>query len=180
MLIPARDHRPLLPTAGILEAPVNPTRRFTADSPAIELMTDFHREQPIVVAPERHIEPALKDMILEGVRALLVADEAAVVGLITAGDILGPRPVQFLQNPLCRSSPCRHEDISVGDIMTPWAELEMLEFDWVRGRTCGDVVTAFSKTDATHLVVVEGRRPAPTVVRGLLSRTRLARQLALS
>lgn len=180
MLVPAIKRPSMLPVSQLLDAPANPARRLAVTSPAVDLMTDFQRERPVTTTPDCHIDAALKDMIIEGVRALLVVEDRAVRGLITAADVLGPRAVQFLQNPLCRSTPCRHEDVSVGDIMTPWADLQMLEYDWVAAHTCGDLAAAFSGTDATHLIVIEGRPPAPTILRGLLSRTRLARQLTLT
>lgn len=42
-----------------------------------------------VAGAERHIEDALRDMILAGMRALLVVDATALLGLITASDIIG-------------------------------------------------------------------------------------------
>lgn len=177
MLISAADQPLPLSGAVALNEPSNPTLRLTTASPALQLMTDFKAERPIVVNPRRHIDAALTDMILEGVRALVVIDDGRVLGLIAASDVLGPRPVQFLQNPLCETSPCRHQDVRVGDIMTRWLDLKVLEFSWVTTATIGDVVDAFAQTDITHLLVVEG---ASSAVRGLFSRTRLARQLALS
>ena len=50
---------------------------------------------------------------------------------------MGERPIKFLQNPLCEGSPCRHKDIHVADIMTPWAELQLLDYDWKRGWLTG-------------------------------------------
>jgi hypothetical protein len=41
-----------------------------------------------VAGAERHIEDALHDMILAGIRALLVVDATALLWLITASDIL--------------------------------------------------------------------------------------------
>lgn len=79
-------------------------------------MTDFSSERPVIVSPKRH-------MMISGIRALLVVNETTVLGLITAADILGPRPIQFLQNPLCEGSPCRRRDVHVADIMTPWPTL---------------------------------------------------------
>jgi signal-transduction protein with cAMP-binding, CBS, and nucleotidyltransferase domain len=74
---------------------------LTRLSPASEALTDFAIESPISVAPERHVDDALQDMIRAGVRALLVMQDLVVLGLITASDILGTRPIQFLQSHLC-------------------------------------------------------------------------------
>jgi signal-transduction protein with cAMP-binding, CBS, and nucleotidyltransferase domain len=90
-----------------LEAPLS------RSSPAVEAMTDFSAETPICVSPGRHIDDALPDTIQARVRSLVVVDEGAVLGLITAADILGTRPIQFLQNPLCESHLCRHQDVHV-------------------------------------------------------------------
>jgi len=178
MLIPAIAQIMVLPAAGVLARPENPIQRLTADSPAAALMTDFRHERASVVAATRHVDAALRDMILEGVRALVVVDDdESVLGLITANDILGPRPVQFLQSPLCDGNPCRHQDVHVGDIMTRWADLQLLDFARLRASTCGDIATLFAATDASHLLVSEADGDAPQIVRGLISRTRLIRQL---
>lgn len=179
MLHSAIDRKLVLPVAGVLAKPENPAQHLTRGAPATALMTDFRRERATVVAPGRHVDAALRDMILAGVRALLVVDdEQAVLGLITASDILGPRPVQFLQNPLCDSNPCRHKDVHVGDIMTVWAHLQLLETSWLAVSTCGDILALFAATETSHLLVVETGDDARSIVRGLISRTRLMRQLA--
>lgn len=157
-------------------APANPLRRLSPSAAASEVLTDFERERPFVVAPDRHVDLALHDMVVQGVRALLVLDEAAVAGLLTAADILGPRPVQFLQNPTCRATPCRHADVFVRDIMTAWSELQTVDMGWIETHTCADVEQAFGRTDVSHLVVTQ-RFDTGTSVRGLLSRSRLARQV---
>jgi hypothetical protein len=101
-----------------------------------------------------------------------------VLGLITASDILGERPIKFLQSPLCEGRPCRHKDIHVADIMTPWAELLLLDYDWVAQRAAADIAETLVRTCATHLLVVErSAQGAGSALRGLFSRTRLERQL---
>ena len=91
---------------------------LTRQSSALEAMTDFAIESPVFVLPARHIDDALQDMIQAGIRSLLVMENGVVLGLITASDILGTRPIQFLQSHLCVSQPCQHKDVHVSDIMT--------------------------------------------------------------
>jgi CBS-domain-containing membrane protein len=50
------------------------------------------------VTEDRSIDDALRDMMLAGVRALLVVREDAVTGLVTSYDIQGERPLQFLRS----------------------------------------------------------------------------------
>ena len=162
--------RVLLPRA-ILEG------ALTRSSPGVRAMTDFSAETPVCVLPGRHIDDALQDMIRAGIRSLLVVDEGAVLGLITAADILGTRPIQFLQSPLCDSYPCRHRDVRVSDVMTPWAELQLMDYYRVTAASVGDLADQFRSSDTTHMLVIERVVDNTIQVRGLLSRTRLLRQL---
>jgi CBS domain-containing protein len=177
MLSPYVSSSDALPATVDLRSPLVPA--LTLDSPGIAAMTDFSCESPIVISPERQVDDALHDMIISGIRALLVVNGTTVVGLITAADILGTRPIQFLQNPLCQGSPCRRRDVQVQDIMTPWLALQVLSFAGVAGATAADLAECFSETDATHLLVVDLSSRSGTVVRGLLSRSRLSRQLGI-
>lgn len=151
---------------------------LTRSSPCVAAMTDFAAETPVCVSPGRHIDDALQDMIQAGIRSLLVAEEAAVLGLITAADILGTRPIQFLQNPLCESHPCRHQDVHVADIMTPWAQLRLIDYQRATAASAGDLADQFRGTETTHILVIERAMDGTGQVRGLLSKSRLLRQLS--
>jgi len=147
-------------------------------APALQAMTDFRHECPVVVAADRPIDDALHDMITIGVRALIVVEDGRVLGLITAADLLGERPLQFLQTPPCEHRQCRHSDIRVEDIMTPWIGLRTLPFAWVANATIADVTEALMASEATHLVVVdEAASEGGPALRGLFSRTRMERHL---
>jgi len=109
--------------------------------------------------------------------SLLVVDEGVVLGLITAADILGTRPIQFLRNPLCESHPCRHQDVRVSDIMTPWAQLRLMDYYRVIAASAGDLADQFRGSDTTHILIIERAADNTIQGRGLLSITRLLRQL---
>lgn len=150
--------------------------RLPATTPAIELMTDFQAVLALTVAPERHIDDALKDMIVGGVRALLVTQGGRMVGLVTAADILGERPIQFLQDPTCDGTPCRHSDIHVRDIMTPRNQLQTLAFEEVRSLSVAEVSAAFRRSALTHVLIMQTMGAGEAEVRGILSRSRIARE----
>jgi CBS domain-containing protein len=142
--------------------------------PAIHAITDFTREHPATVDEERQIDGALEDMIRLGVRALLVVREQRIVGLITSYDIQGERPLQFLQS----STYTRHQDIRVGHIMTPWDKLLAVDWESVQAVRAGDLLHVLEEAEMTHLLVIErGKKNASPIVRALVSRARLARQL---
>ncbi len=141
---------------------------------ALVAMTDLTTEAAHVVAPERHIDDALHDMIMFGVRLLFVVQEGAVLGIVTSYDISGERPMQVLQP---GDRPHRHADITVADVMTPTGELKPLRFSWVARATAADVAALFRTRPETHLLVAEREMAGAVLIRGIFSRTRLERQL---
>ena len=142
--------------------------------PAIHAITDFTREHPATVDEDRQIDAALEDMIRLGVRALLVVRNQRIVGLVTSYDIQGERPLQFLQT----SNYSRHQDIRVGHIMTPWDHLLSLDWESLQSARAGDLLHVLEDAGLTHLLVIEraAKNGAP-IVRAMVSRARLTRQL---
>jgi len=169
----------LMPTTSFSEGVL--PRRSVSDGqyldpsdPAIHAITDFTREHPVTVGEDRQIDDALEDMIHLGVRAMLVMREQRIIGLITSYDIQGERPLQFLQS----SNYSRHQDIRVGHIMTPWEKLLALDWDSIQSARAGDLLHILEEAELTHLLVIErGKKNASPIVRALVSRARLARQL---
>ena len=161
----------LLPgsTAAAIQVP----GRVVPTEPAARVMTDFTRDLAVTVTAERLIDDALRDMIVAGVRALLVVRADSVVGLITSYDIQGERPLQFLAG----SGFTRHDEIAVAHVMTPWTEVQKLDMEWVSRARVADVDRYFRRTHASHIAVTERRGIGEEVVRGLFSRTRIDRQL---
>jgi CBS domain-containing protein len=169
MLSMRRFGDPVLPRRSVLDG-----QAIDPSDPAIYAVTDFKRDYPMTVEAERQIDDALSDMIRLGVRALLVAKDNRLVGLVTSYDIQGERPIQFLQS----SNYSRHQDIRVMDVMTPWDELAALDWESVESARAGQLLGVFEQTNLTHLLVVEiDRKTSACVVRALASRARLLRQL---
>jgi CBS domain-containing protein len=150
--------------------------RLTLADPAGHVVTDFLWEQPITVPEELSIDDALRKMIRAGVRALLVVHDEAVTGLITSYDIQGERPLQFLT----ASGYRRHDEIEVGHIKTPWERVPTLDWQALGRARVSDLAAFFRCTAATHVVIVERAGEGTSAVRGVISRTRLERQLGHS
>jgi len=169
-LIPTRKFREAaLPRRSVADGPF-----LDPSDPAIHAITDFTREHPVTVDEERQIDDALHDMIHLGVRAMLVVREQRVVGLITSYDIQGERPLQFLQT----STYTRHQEIRVGHIMTPWDKLLAVEWESIQSARAGDLLHVLEQAGITHLLVIEaGKKSTTPIVRALVSRARLTRQL---
>lgn len=149
---------------------------LAADSPAIEAMTDFGRVNVVSIDATAGIDRANAQMISRGVRLLMVTDKSeTVVGLITARDILGEKPMQLAQ---ARGG--KREDLSVADLMTPIASIDTLYLGEVLNATVADILEALKKLGRQH-ILVEDTDPATGLprVRGLFSATHIGRVLGV-
>ncbi len=149
-----------------------PMPRVTLDDPAISVMTDLLQVPAATTTAEEPIDAAHRAMMRRGVRLLFVVDaNGAVQGVITATDLLGEKPVRFMQE-----RGIAHAEVRVGDIMTPAHFLEALAFRDVAGMRVGHVVATIRAVRRQHVMVSDesGHR-----IRGLFSVTRIARQLGV-
>ncbi len=146
------------------------------NDPAIVVMTDLRVVTPVTVAPEASLASAHELMRNRGVRLLFVVDaDDRLLGLITATDILGEKPLQHIE----RRGGTR-DDIRVADIMTPHDELEVLSLADVLGAKVGDVVATLQSCGRQHALVVEREEGSGWErVRGIFSSTQAARQLGM-
>jgi CBS-domain-containing membrane protein len=164
--------RSLLPLAAGSRVCEPPLPRVTLDDPAISVMTDLLQVPAATTTVEEPIDAAHRVMMRRGVRLLFVVDAAgAVQGVITATDLLGEKPVRFMQE-----RGMAHAEVRVGDIMTPAGLLEALAFQDVAGMRVGHVVATLRAVRRQHVMVSDegGHR-----IRGLFSVTRIARQLGV-
>lgn len=151
--------------------------KLAEHAPATSVMVDFAVTPALTIAPERGVDAALEQMRIGGVRSLLVMVEDHVVGLITADDIQGEKPVQFVQSTDCVHPRCHHDDVEVGDVMTAVGTLPMLRTGALEGATIGDLMETFRKTGRTHLLCTDECSDGTLQVRGLISRAHIERQL---
>jgi CBS domain-containing protein len=158
--------------AGARVAEPQPPGRVTLDDPAFSVMTDLREVRAATTTPGEAMSRAHALMIQRGVRLLFVLDaHGAIVGVITATDLLGEKPMRFMQ-----SHGVSHGDIQVSDIMTPASVLEAIPMQDVAQMRVGHIVATHKAVRRQHLMVAEdgGRR-----VRGLFSMSQVARQLGL-
>lgn len=149
--------------------------RVTLDDPAFSVMTDLKVVSVINVRSMASMDSANARMIRYGVRMLLVLDGAdKVAGLITATDILGDKPIRFLQH-----MGGAHADILVRDVMTAQRELEVMKLPDVAVAKVGQIVATLKQAKRHHGIVIEDGSDGDQVVRGLFSATQIARQLGI-
>ena len=149
---------------------------LSADSPAIEAMTDFARIQVVSIAASASITEANARMISRGVRLLMVARaDEQVEGLVTARDILGEKPMQVVQ-----ARGIKRDELTVSDLMTPVESIDTLYLSEVLNARVADILAALKKVGRQH-ILVEDNDPATGLprVRGLFSATHIGRLLGV-
>jgi len=157
--------------------PAFPARPVTPDSMAVEVMTDLQRVPAATIEAELAIDFANQAMIARGVRSLLVIDgRGDVIGVVTSRDILGERPMQVVSK-----RGVRHDDIKVGDVMTPRGDIEVLDMAEVVRARVGSIIRTLQRSGRQHALVVD--RDLVTnrqMVRGIFSASQIARQFDVS
>ena len=157
-------------------APKNDIEEVTLDSPAVMVMTDLKLVQAVTIEPTIPVEKANQKMIATGVRLLLVTDTSCqIIGLITATDILGEKPMQFIGK---RGG--TFSDITVQDIMTPNATVEVLQMADVEKAVVGDIVETLKRVGRQHTLVVDiDESNLNQNARGIFSSTQISRQMGI-
>jgi CBS domain-containing protein len=158
--------------AGFRRPTQSQAARVTPESPATQVMTDLTRVSPATIRPQAPLAGANQFMITRGVRLLLVVDEHDVIlGLITASDLLGERPMQ-----VATGRGLRRDELSVADVMTPAAQVEALALADVERSRVGHVLETLRRLGRQHALVVDGEG----CVRGIFSISQIARQLGVA
>jgi CBS domain-containing protein len=146
--------------------------RVTPDSPALQVMTDLARVSPATIRPQAPLAGANQFMITRGVRLLLVVDERdAILGLITATDLLGERPMQ-----VATERGLRRDELSVADVMTPGAQIEVIALADVEASRVGHVLETLRRLGRQHALVADREN----TVCGIFSISQIARQLGVT
>jgi len=150
--------------------------RVAMDSPAADTMTDFNRVAAVTIDAGVAIDDANRKMIENGIRLLLVVEHPdTVLGIITASDILGEKPMQIVQE-----RGVKHSEIAVRDIMTPHEMLEVIQMRDVLDARVGQVIATLQRARRQHAMVVEPNEgDSCQAVRGLFSTSQIARQLGV-
>ena len=147
-----------------------------ADSPAVEAMTDFLRVNVVTIGASESLVDANARMISRGVRMLIVsAPDDGVLGLITARDIMGEKPMQLAQ-----SRGCKRDELRVTDLMTPIGSVDTLYLNEVLNARVIDILDALKHLGRQH-ILVEDIDPATGLprLRGMFSATHIGRLLGV-
>lgn len=164
---------PLQKGASFHKPAQNLPARVTLDDPVSSVMTDFRVVTAYTIFPLQTIEEAREKMIHRGVRMLLAVDDLNhILGLITATDLTGEKPMQVVQD-----QGIRYSDVLVKDIMVPRERMEVLCMDDLQTACVGDIVTTLKAQGRQHALAVERGPDRGQIVRGMFSISQINRQL---
>jgi CBS domain-containing protein len=148
--------------AGFRRPTQPPAAKVSLESPALEAMTD-RAQAPLAGANQF--------MITRGVRLLLVVDEREkVLGLISATDILGERPLV-----ISTGRGLRRDELTVADVMVPAQDVEVIALADLSGARVGHVLETLRRAGRQHALAVD----AEGMVCGIFSLSQIARQLGV-
>ena len=148
----------------------------TFDSPAINVMTDLRQIHAAVITPATTMEIANTYMMRRGVRTLLVMHEDdSLAGIITATDILGEKPMRFIQE-----RGVKHNEILVMNIMTPLDMLEAIPLEEVMHARVGNIVASLRESGRLHALAIDDNTVGLHRICGIFSWTQIEKQLGMT
>jgi len=161
-------------TSTSLEIPgITPWYADPQDS-ALTVMTDFRERASVTVAATAAIDEALEHMRHAGVRcAFTLDDQSRVVGLITAYDIVGEKPMQYMQ-----LRAITRREVLVRDVMQVVADWRVADIEQIERVSVAAVAQMFTEKRLTHLPVMETGEAGEQRLRGLLSAAKVKRLLS--
>lgn len=159
-----------LPLSTMSAAPSLPMVQKVAlpQDAALSLLTDLHHSACVVASHQDGLEQTLHLMMRAGVRMVFVSGaDGALVGMVTADDIMGERPVQRASSHLVP-----HHELTVADVMVPVTHWDTVELAQVRTARLGDVAATMHEHGLRYLLVTQHKQ-GQTMLRGMFSARRL-------
>jgi CBS domain containing-hemolysin-like protein len=165
---------PLPPATGIVRPEHERLERVEMSSPAHKVMTDLTRSKAVTTQAHVSLDNVHQHMIHNGVRMVLVTDtQNHVVGLLTATDLLGPRPLQ-----MAVELGLAHDKLRVEHVMTPARNVQVLTYRDVTHADVQEIVDTLRDAARQHALVMEPTEHGQQI-RGIFSISQIERQLGV-
>ncbi len=152
------------------------TENILLTDDATLVMTDLTKAASYSIKATASVIKANDNMIACGVRLLFVTEENGnLVGLITATDLLGEKPLQYITE-----HGGTRDDIIVKDIMTVKDALQALHLNDVTNANVGDIIETMKTCHRQHMLVIKtDEKTHIETVCGIYSSTQISRQLGI-
>jgi len=143
---------------------------LSVHSPAMEVFTDFSKQQPLMLEQNTSIDDAREIMRRTHTKLFLVIDaQEAFRGVISLNDLVSESVLKEME----RSRLPRHE-LTVERVMTPKSQLRAIDFAEFKLANVGEVLARMHKFGEQHVIVVETDSAS---IRGIVSAHAIARRM---
>jgi CBS domain-containing protein len=142
--------------------------------PAVRAMSDFLHDAPGTVAADTRLEEVIDCMFRLGARVFLVVHDRSVIGLVTAEDASDRRARPEGARPGGEGA---GGELRAADAMTPTLDVPAIDWQTLQDSRISDLVEIFEGSGVKYLVVLQTESANCCIVRGLVHRHRLERQL---
>jgi hypothetical protein len=164
---------PLTALAGLPQLPQDGAHASLTD-PAMKHLTDLRRGACVKVDPRDAIAPTLHVMQRAGVHMAFVSGvRGELVGLVTANDLQGERPMLRAM-----SDHVSVEELTLEQLMSPLSQWQVVDAWQVEHCRLGNVAATMRRHGLPYLLVVE-RKEQTTEVLGMFSARRLEQTLGI-
>lgn len=155
--------------------PITPDRGYkdlNLEDSAISVMTDHRLEKAPTCSIKTSLESASKKLANEKTSILLVTNtDDQVVGLISAADISGEKPIQFINE-----TKKKRDEIKIGHLMTSIENMPALDIQDVLKSKIGDVLHTLNEIGSEYILVTT-QNDNETCIRGIFSARTISRSL---
>ncbi|WP_313951170.1 CBS domain-containing protein [Accumulibacter sp.] len=150
--------------------------QLDADSPALEVMTDFRRLAPVTVSRDTSLDDANRIMTLCKAHYLLVSDQQQqLLGIVSEAGTRGHRPLA-----VAHAVGVRPRDLVVGDVMIKkHDDADVIHLRDLAGAKVGQVVATLKALGVSYCLVVEHDENDNHVLCGVFSLAQIERQMGL-
>lgn len=139
-------------------------------SPAMEVFTDFTRQNPLMLEQNTSIDGAREMMKSTHIKLFLVIDiHESFRGVITLEDLLSEKVMKEMGQ-----FRLRRNELTVEQVMTPKSRLRAINFNELQLRNVGDLLDTMQKSGERHVLVVDTQSFS---IRGIVSAHSIARMM---
>ncbi len=149
------------------------TMEITEESSAFKVMSDLNLITPATTDENTGLKEANQQMIARGVRMLFVLDDSQQVqGIITSNDLLGEKPLKYIQHFRCAT-----HDIMVKELMTPIGEIEILDYSDIEHARVGDIISTLKSSGRHHALIGDYQDDGTLTICGTFSLSHISQMM---
>lgn len=139
-------------------------------SPAMEVLTDFTRQQPLMLEQNTSIDDAREIMRRTHTKMFLIIDaQECFRGVISMDDLVSEKVIRKMG-----VSRLQRQELTVDFVMTPRNRLQTVDLKLFQTATVGDLIARMKKYGERHLIVADAHTAS---IRGVVSAHSIARRM---